>query len=281
MNAEVVLITGCSSGIGRALALEFQKAGCSVVATARVPATIDDLKSRGMMTLELDITDDAQCRSVVDSVLRATNRIDILVNNAGYGIFGPVIDLPEEELSRQLETNLFGPLKMVTHVAPAMRAAGRGLIVNIGSVSGVVTTPFAGGYCASKSALHALSDALRMELAPFGIRVVTVQPGAVESRFGKTGAAHASRLLRSDFWYSPVREAIRARAEISQVGATPAEQFASRIVRRLLQGRPPALIRGGKLSLLLPLMKAVLPSRALDTIFARKFGLASLATSRR
>lgn len=164
MTFPVVLITDCSSGIGKALCQALHRRGCRVVATARRLEGIDDLKAHTVMTLLLDVTDSAGIQQVIKAVLDQEGRIDLLVNNAGFGQFGPLMDLSPAQLQAQFQTNVLAPLDLVQQVAPVMKQQRSGIIVNIGSISGVVTTPFAGAYCASKAALHSLSEALRMEL---------------------------------------------------------------------------------------------------------------------
>lgn len=157
-----------------------------------------------------------------------------------------------------------------------MKESGCGKVVNIGSISGIVTTPFSGAYCASKAALHSISDALRMELSPFGIKVITVQPGAIQSEFGATASKTAGSTLKSDSWYRSVKDALNARAESSQQGATSAEEFARVLVGKLLLDNPAAIIRLGKKSWLLPMLKRVLSVGALDNLFAKRFGITSI-----
>lgn len=269
--SHVVLITGCSSGIGRALCEEFHARGFRVVATARRVETLGELRAKGMAAEALDVTEEAQSRQLLERILAREGRLDMLINNAGYGLFGPLLDLPEAEVRRQFETNVFAPLRLARQAAPAMR--GGGLIVNIGSISGVFTTPFSGAYCASKAALHALSDALRLELAPFGIRVVTVQPGGIESDFGAAALGQAAGWLRPDSWYAGLHESIRRRAALSQQDATPAAEFARRLAGLVLRENPPAVIRLGRKSRMLPLLQRVLPRRILEAVLRKKFGL--------
>lgn len=273
MAAKVVLITGCSSGIGKALSEEFHRRGHRVIATARHLKSLEALRAKGIGVEQLDVTKAVDREQVVRLVLNREGRIDILINNAGYGLMGPVVDIPQEELYEQFQTNVFAPLMLIKQVAEGMRERGSGTIVNIGSVSGVVTTPFAGPYCASKAALHAFSDALRMELDPFGIHVVLVQPGGIISNFGLNSGAAVERMLKSDSWYAPMRQAILSRAQVSQEGATSAVTFAHKLVRILEKEHPPAIVRLGRRSTSLPFIKRVLPTRLLDGILSKRFGL--------
>ena len=276
MSKKVVVITGCSSGIGRALSEEFHRRGFRVIATARRIESLEGLRKQGIGTETLDVTDRQEASRVMRDILGREGRIDILVNNAGYGLFGPAVDLPHEELVSQFHTNVFAPLNLIRLIAPAMRSQGGGMIVNIGSISGIVTTPFAGAYCASKAALHSLTDALRMELAPYGIRVVSVQPGGIVSEFGKNSRQSAERIVKTDSWYESLKDSILSRAQLSQVGATSAEEIARKLVALIESGNPPAIVRIGRRSFSLPFLKSALPATLLDSIFRKRFGLNKL-----
>lgn len=275
----VALITGCSSGIGKALCWAFHQQGYRIVATARRLDTLTDLRAAGMTTLPLDVTDRAAIKQVVETTLTTEKRIDLLINNAGYGQFGPLMDIEETHLQQQFATNVFAPLAMAQAVAPIMRSQSSGIIINIGSVSGTVTTPFAGTYCASKAALHSLSEALRMELSPFGIQVVTAQPGAIRSNFGQAAEKAVAHLLTPTSWYATLQEKIRERTTLSQLNATPAEAFAYQLVTQLMQPNPPSIIRLGKKSRWLPLLNSLLPTPLMDFILRRQFGLLTLNAS--
>lgn len=272
---EVVLITGCGSGIGKALALAFHRQGFAVCATARRVETMQDLAQAGMQTLALDVTQDEDIRKVLDTLKATGRQVGALVNNAGYGAMGPLLDVPSSQWQRQFEVNVFAPMALTRAVLPGMIERGRGLVVNISSVSGVMPTPFAGAYCASKAALNAASDALRMELRPLGIDVVTVQPGGIQSSFGDRAADQVN--LAPDSPYQAIREGVLARANESQAGATPADEFARQLVRQLQRARPSALIRLGRKSTLMPLLKQVLPTAVLDRMLGRRFQLDRLA----
>lgn len=268
---EVVLITGCGSGIGKALALAFHQQGFTVCATARRAETMDDLAQAGIQTLALDVTRSDDIQRVLEALTVAGRQVGTLVNNAGYGAMGPLLDVPPQEWQRQFDVNVFAPMALVRAVLPGMIERQRGTVVNISSVSGVMTTPFAGTYCASKAALNAASDALRMELKPFGINVVTVQPGGIRSSFGDRAADQVH--LASDSPYQAIRAGVLSRAHESQEDATPAEVFAHELVRQLKRARPPAVIRLGRKSTLLPMLKQLLPTALLDRVLSKRFQL--------
>lgn len=266
------MITGCSSGIGRALALAFHARAARVWATARRVESLQELAQVGLRTAALDVCDSAAIASLRERIAAQDGAIDILVNNAGYGQMGPLLDLDAAALRAQLETNVVALHAVTRAFAPAMVAQRRGLIVQLGSVSGVLVTPFAGAYCASKAAVHALSDALRMELAPFGVRVMTVQPGAIRSDFG-AAASRGLDVTAGPSFYAAVADGIAARANASQQHALPAEVLARRIVDAALRPRPPSRLRAGGGARLLPFLATVLPRALRDRLLSRRFGL--------
>lgn len=269
---RTVLITGCSSGIGRALAGQFQRSGYHVYATARRPGTLGDLAASGMRTAALDVTDADSIAALAQQLDSEGVKLDMLVNNAGYGAMGPLVEMPLTELRRQFETNVFSTVALVQAVLPYLMAAGNAKVVNISSVSGVLATPFAGAYCSSKAAVNLLSDALRLELAPLGIKTITVQPGGIASQFGQSARESAGDLA-PDSLYKSMQAQIHARATASQEDAMPAEEFAQKLYDRLHVANPAAVIRLGPKSSLLPFMKRWFPTRTLDRILTRKFGL--------
>ncbi|VVN94093.1 hypothetical protein PS834_02119 [Pseudomonas fluorescens] len=263
-----VLITGCSSGIGRALADAFKAAGYDVWASARRPEDVATLAAAGFKAVQLDVNDGAALAQLAGQV----GELDVLINNAGYGAMGPLLDGGTAAMQRQFETNVFSIVGVTQALFPALRR-NKGLVVNIGSVSGVLVTPFAGAYCASKAAVHALSDALRMELAPFGVRVMEVQPGAINTSFAKNAGTQAERLINEQSPWWPLRESIRARSQASQDKPTPASVFAADVLKAAQQPEPPRLLRSGKGSRALPWMAALLPKALLEKVLKKRFGL--------
>ena len=185
-TVRTALVTGCSSGIGRAVVHALEAEGFAVYATARRPETLDDLRSDRVRTLALDVTDEQSMRAAVAEVEREHGHVDVLVNNAGYALQGPIEEAAPDAVRDQFETNVFGLVRLTQLVLPGMRAASTGRIINVGSMGGRFTFPGGGFYHASKHAVEAISDALRYEVAPFGISVSLVQPGPVLSSFVDT-----------------------------------------------------------------------------------------------
>lgn len=275
MADRVVLITGCSTGIGRALALAALEHGDTVIATARRPESIADLSHPSLHTMMLDVNDPAQIDTVMAETREKFGRLDILINNAGYAAMGPVSELSTDALQSQFATNVFAPVAVTRAALPLLEQSEHAQVVNIGSVSGILTTPFSGAYCATKAAIHSLSDALRMELAPFGIRVITVQPGAIQSSFGDSSLSGVEALLTPDSRFHPVERQIRERATASQQNPTTATDFATELMNKL-GGHPAPVIRIGNGSRALPAIARWLPVRLRDRILSKKFGLSAL-----
>lgn len=269
--ARTVLITGCSSGIGAALAQEFHARGHKVITTARRIESLQPHVAQGMAAVALDVNDPASIAQAVASVQASYGHIDILVNNAGYGQFGAMMDLTPQDLRAQFETNVVAPVAVTQAFLPLLRLGTHACIANVGSISGLVTTPFSGVYCASKAALHSLSDAMRMELAPFGIDVITIQPGGIRSNFGNAGQEHVR--LPANSLYQPIAKFIEKRAQMSQSGATPAAVFARDVVDHLLQPNPAPVCKTGAQSTRMPMLKRLLPTRTLDAKMRKLFGL--------
>jgi NAD(P)-dependent dehydrogenase (short-subunit alcohol dehydrogenase family) len=188
-KTKPVLITGCSTGIGRATALRLNADGWKVVATARKPESIADLASAGCQTLALDVTDDSSMEAAVSQIEAEHGSVGALINNAGYSQSGAVESVLLDEARAQFETNVFGLSRLSQLVLPGMRKAGAGRIINISSMGGKLVIPGGGWYHATKHAVEALSDAMRFEVAPFGVDVVIIEPGAIKTEFGETAVS--------------------------------------------------------------------------------------------
>ena len=184
MATQRALITGCSTGIGRATALELHARGYEVIATARRPESIEDLEVSGRIALDVD-SDESVAAAVAEA-----GPIDVLVNNAGFGVEGPIETVPLDEVRRMFETNVFGSARMIQACLPGMRERGSGTIVNVTSTAAIAAPPLGGYYAATKFAMEAISEALKLEAAHFGIRVFAIEPGVIETSFGANVLDH-------------------------------------------------------------------------------------------
>jgi NAD(P)-dependent dehydrogenase (short-subunit alcohol dehydrogenase family) len=240
-KSRPVLITGCSTGIGRATAERLAADGWNVHATARRPESIEDLKGRGCKTHALDVTDERSMESAVEEVGK-DGAIGALVNNAGYSQSGAIETIPMDSVRRQFETNVFGLMRMCQLVLPSMRAAGSGRIVNLSSMGGKLTFPGGGVYHATKHAVEALSDALRFEVSGFGIDVVVIEPGLIVTEFGETAAGSIADVEDHGPYAKFNSDVAKVTANaysgpLARFGAGP-EAVAGKIAKALSAGRP-------------------------------------------
>src|SRR5215203_5992782 len=239
-----VLITGCSTGIGRATAERLARGGMTVYATARRPETIADLEKVGCRTLALDVDDEESMRAAVAAVEEAEGSVGALVNNAGYSQSGAVESVPLDEVRRQFETNVFGLLRMCQLVLPGMRRQGNGRIVNVSSMGGKLTFPGGGVYHATKHAVEAISDALRFEVAGFGVDVVVIEPGLIITQFGETAAGSLAEVEEHGPYAQFNSDVARVTANaytgpLARFGGGP-EAVAAKIAKVLSVRRPSA-----------------------------------------
>ncbi len=235
--SQVILITGCSTGIGRDLAQRLAQAGYTVVATARKVEALQDLDVA--LKLPLDVTRPESIRQAVECTLQRFGRIDVLVNNAGYAVRGAVEEVPVEQVQEMFAANVFGVMRMIQAVAPYMRRQKSGRIINISSVVGKLVTPANGVYSASKFALEALSDALRLELEPFGIQVALVEPGSIKTQFHTTVETNAQEIFANPASpYQPLyRQYETVTADMRQ--SEPGPQAVSRVVQQVIEASRP------------------------------------------
>jgi NAD(P)-dependent dehydrogenase (short-subunit alcohol dehydrogenase family) len=240
-KSRPVLITGCSTGIGRATAERLADDGWNVHATARRPESIEDLAARGCKTHALDVTDEGSMESAVRTV-QEDGPIGALINNAGYSQSGAIETIPMESVRRQFETNVFGLMRMCQLALPSMRSAGSGRIVNMSSMSGKLTFPGGGVYHATKHAVEAISDALRFEVSGFGVDVVVIEPGLIITEFGETAAGSLADVQEhgpySEFNSDVARVTANAYSgPLARFGAGP-EAVAAKIAKTLSSRRP-------------------------------------------
>jgi NAD(P)-dependent dehydrogenase (short-subunit alcohol dehydrogenase family) len=273
MSKRSVLITGCSSGIGLASAREMKACGWRVFATARKLADISRLKEEGLDSLYLDYAEPDSIAAAAEEVLQAAGgKLDALFNNGAYGQPGAVEDLTPEVLRAQFEANVFGWHDLTRRVIPAMRAKREGRIVFCSSVLGLLAAPYRGAYCASKFAIEALADSLRIELAPAGIKIVLIEPGPIATRF----LEHALDAYRRniDLEASAHREIYRTRIARLEEGGSQTfklgpEAVALKLVNALESRNPKPRYYVTIPTYAAALFRRLLPTRALDAIAAR------------
>ncbi|KAF9299544.1 glucose/ribitol dehydrogenase family protein [Linnemannia elongata] len=277
-NKKVVLVTGCTTGgIGYETAKAFEKNGCKVYAAARRLDAITGIEGLDIEKVYIDVLDEKSIKEAVEHIIAKEGRIDILFNNAGMGLACPLIDMSIETTRKLLDTNITSVILVSKAVAPHMIRQGSGLIANVGSVTAYLSTPWGGLYAASKAAVHSISDALRMELAPFGVKVSVVSPGAIKSNIGDNNLK-AFHLPEKSFYQSVIKY-VMARANASQApGCTPTADFAKYVVGKCLKSSPPAYIDYGTLSNLFRALR-YFPRFITDFFFARRFGLLTLKKS--
>lgn len=277
LTDQVVLVTGCSSGIGRALVRRLADCGHRTFATARRLEALQDLAGARVECLRLDVTVEATIQAAVDEVMARAGRIDMIVNNAGYILAGPLAEVPLAEFRRLFDTNVAGALAVTQAAFPYMAKARSGRIVNVGSVVGLLPTPFTGAYCASKSALHMLSEVLRMEVAPFGLEVVLVEPGSVRSNIAERASLGLDRYRQDDSLYRAVQQQIEQRARTSQEDPMDTDEFAVQVVTAITKRRPPRVVRVGRGARALTVL-AQAPGGTRDALLMRRFGLTEFET---
>ena len=236
---QTALVTGASSGIGEATAIALQKTGYKVYAAARRTDRMKHLQKQGIITVRLDVSDDTSMKRVVKKIEKESGMIDVLINNAGYGSYGALEDVPMEEARMQVEVNLFGLARLSQLVIPKMRIRRRGTIINISSIGGKMGEPFGTWYHTTKYAVEGLSDSLALELKPFDIHVVIVEPGIIRTAWYEISAAN---MLKTSGKGPYSQSARKKAASFRRVGksslASPPEKVAEGIVKILAKKKP-------------------------------------------
>ena len=274
MTTKTALVTGASSGIGAATARKLHGLGYTVYGAARRLDRMKDLADEGSRLLELDVTDEDSLRAGVERILEESGRIDVLVNNAGYGSYGAVEEVPLSEARYQFEVNVFGAARLIQLVLPGMRAQRSGTIVNISSMGGKIYTPLGGWYHGTKFALEALSDCLRMEVRPFGIDVVVIEPGGIRTEWGGIAAANLRKTSGSGAYAAQADAMARSMdSEASDRRSSPPEVIADTIAKAVTARRPRTRYAAGFAAKPLIALRHLLPVRAFDTVIRRATGV--------
>lgn len=278
---QIILITGATSGIGRYAALYLARRGHRVIASGRraeaLAALATEARDEGLAldTLRIDVTDAASIDEARHQVLALTagHGVDALINNAGYGHAGPMAEVSDADLRAQYETNVFGLMAVTRAFLPEMRARGAGRIVNVSSVGGKLTLPFFGAYNSTKYAVESMSDALRLELAPFGVRVTLIEPGIIRTNFANRSLDIVDRYDEESSAYGPALAVFHKATRASDRFAVSPRSVARAMARAVERRRPAARYIAPFRSVLILRLYQILPTRAGDWMFRRMAGL--------
>jgi NAD(P)-dependent dehydrogenase (short-subunit alcohol dehydrogenase family) len=265
----VALVTGASSGMGQDFALRLLREGHIVYAAARRLDRMHEIVDKGGRSLAMDVTDDVSMRAGVEKVISECGRIDVLINAAGYGQYGAIEDVPLELARRQMEVNLFGLARLTQLCLPHMRERRSGRIINISSIGGKITTPLGGWYHASKFALEGWSDVLRNEMRGFGIEVVVIEPGGVQSEWSGIATKEAERISGSGVYGRLVRAFSHAQSNMRQ--APPPSVISALVIKAVRAARPRTRYAGGLLARPLLFLRRWLSDRTFDRLVMSAF----------
>jgi NAD(P)-dependent dehydrogenase (short-subunit alcohol dehydrogenase family) len=273
MTSPVALVTGGSSGIGERTALRLRAAGFEVYAVARRVDRMAGLAGDGVTTFAMDVTDDASMVAGVDRIIAERGRLDVLVNNAGYGSYGAVEDVPLEEARRQFDVNVFGLARLTQLVLPHLRERGAGRIINISSIGGKFYEPLGAWYHATKFAVEGFSDSLRVELAPFGIDVVLIEPGPIRTEWNEISRESLTETSRGGAYEemaAGVRQVLE-RADTSRLMSSGPDVVARKIVKAATTRNPRARYPVGRNAGTILRARRLLPDAAFDRIVSRMY----------
>ena len=272
--SKTALVTGASSGIGEETARTLHKLGYTVYAAARRTDRLKQLTNVGIHALTMDVTDDESMTSGIEKIIAETGRIDVLVNNAGYGSYGAIEDVTLDEARRQFEVNVFGLGRLTQLVLPHMRAQRSGTIINISSMGGRLTTPLGGWYHATKHAVEALSDALRMETAPFGIDVVVIEPGGIRTEWSGIAADHLEETAEGSAYASQIKAVANSmRSESTNKRQSPPSVIADTVEKIVTARKPRTRYVVGFAAKPLVTLRRLLPDRAFDRVISAALGV--------
>jgi NAD(P)-dependent dehydrogenase (short-subunit alcohol dehydrogenase family) len=270
-KSNIVLVTGCSSGLGRSTALAFQNAGWRTVATARNPRDIADLQAHGCETLALDVTDEDSRRTAIGVIEQRYGPVGVLVNNAGAGQYGPLEEVPLEHIRQTFEINVFGLLRLSQLVLPGMRTQGRGRIINVSSLAGRVSAAGGGVYHMTKFAVEAMADAMRPEVKPFGIDVINILPGPFDSPYRdkvQTSIPDTGAHSPYAFYKRSLAKYLLDFHEPGRFGVMSCERVSRVIFKAATTRRPRTRYSVGFYARLGPIGRALAPDRVVDAYMA-------------
>jgi short-subunit dehydrogenase len=262
---KTVLITGASAGIGRATAIYLAENGYNVYGAARRVEKMADLKSYGIKPIALDVTVDESVEACVEQIFKEAGGIDILVNNAGFGSEGAIEDVSKQDAKYQMEVNVFGAMHLTQLVLPKMRQNRYGKVINISSVGGKIALPLGGWYHASKFAIEGLSDSLRMEVQPFGIDVIVIEPGGVKSEWGDIAIENLVRVSGNAAYKDMAKGAEKSFRKTEANNAEPI--VIARLIKKAIEvSKPRTRYAGGNMAKPLLFLRSILSDRVFDRL---------------
>lgn len=271
-NKQVILITGASSGIGKATALHLCKEGHQVYAAARRLEEMQDINEAGGHAMKMDITRDEDIQNVMNHVIEAEGHIDVLINNAGYGIYGPVEEIPLELAKKMFDVNLFGLGRITQLCIPHMRKAGRGRIINVSSMGGKVYMPLGAWYHGSKHAVEGWSDSLRLELKAFNIDVVIIEPGIISTEFGDEMIKTLLKISGEGPYARMVNAFARESRKSYEEGGGSSPDLIARVISKAIRARRPRTrYAAGKFARLMIFLRKWMGDRIFDKILLSQF----------
>lgn len=260
---KVILVTGASAGMGKEFTRHLLQDGHIVYGAARRLDKMDDIKQEGVKVLGMDVTDEASMVDGIETIIKAEGRIDVLINNAGFGSYGAIEDVPIGDAKYQLDVNVFGAARLIQLVLPSMRKNHYGRIINISSIGGKIAMPLGGWYHASKFALEAISDALRNEVAQFGIDVVVIEPGGIKSEWGGISIDNLMKISGNTV-YGPMAKSF-ANSFNELDAKQPGAMVIVNLVRKAIEAKKPKTrYSGGYMAGPILFLRKILPDRAFD-----------------
>ncbi|HMQ46304.1 MAG TPA: oxidoreductase [Saprospiraceae bacterium] len=265
---KVILITGASSGIGKDAAIQLIKEGHRVYTAARRIEKMQDIKDLGGFPIQMDVSDDTDVQHVVDTIVGKEGKIDVLWNNAGYGLYGAVEDIPIEDARRQFEVNLFGLANLTQKVLPYMRKAKSGTIINTSSMGGKMYTPMGAWYHSTKHALEGWSDCLRLELKPFNVNVVILEPGAIATEFGEVLYEPVLKYSGNSAYAHMANKVAKATKDMygNPGGMSPTSVITKTVSKIVSSRKPKTRYRVGKYAKPMVWMRIYLGDRVFDSM---------------
>jgi len=271
IKGKTALVTGASSGIGKITVEMLLAEGAKVYAAARRTEKMKDIEEKGAKIFLMDVTDEESVKAGIKSILEKEGSVDILVNNAGYGSYGAIEDVPMEEAKRQFDVNVFAVARLIQLILPEMRKNRYGKIINISSIAGKIYTPFGGWYHATKHALEGLSDCMRLETKPFGIDVVIIEPGAINTEWASIAAENLKKTSGKGA-YS--RKASQTAENMLKMYATPGRRsepsvIAEAIIKAVKAKKPKTRYSAGAMAKLSLFGRKWLSDRQFDSIISR------------